>query len=111
MGDKINMNKKLRTSLFLGMIGLILTNQPSLAQESKVWLAEVFGLSCPLCANNIEKQLKRDKDINKVSIDLESGKVIVDYKVSKPNMEGSIQKAIEDSGFTVREVRRWKENQ
>lgn len=102
------MRKKILSGLIV-LIGSLLLSNIAHAQESKVWVAQVLGMSCPLCANNIEKQLKRDKDVDKVSIDLGTGKVKVEFKLDKANVEKSIKKAVEDSGFTVKEVAPWKE--
>lgn len=74
--------------------------------DGKVWLAEVSGMSCPLCANNIEKQLKRDRDVGSVVVDLGAGTVKVVYLQGKPSAEWLIRKAIERAGFTVGNVSR-----
>jgi copper chaperone CopZ len=101
---------KLIPRLVLAMVGIGLLTTSTYAQSSKLWAAEVLGLSCPLCANNIEKQLKRDKDVKEVTINLGTGQVIVHYKSEKPNMQSAIKKAIEDSGFTVRGVIPWDQS-
>jgi copper chaperone CopZ len=70
---------------------------------SKIWVAEVLGMSCPLCANNIEKQLKRDKTVESVEIDLGKGDVKITYSREVAET-GSIKKAIEDAGFSTRKI-------
>lgn len=103
------MSKPLSRVLLIGIVSLLALASIGYAQESKVWVAHVFGMSCPLCANNIEKQIKRDKDVKNVSIDLGTGEIKVEYKLDKTNVEKPIRKAIGNAGFTVKGVTPWKE--
>ncbi|MBL8990711.1 MAG: heavy-metal-associated domain-containing protein [Phycisphaerae bacterium] len=61
----------------------------------------VNGLSCPLCANSIDKQFARMGGVRKVDIDLGEGKVHVFFGEGKrPNLV-TMAKAIDAAGFTV----------
>lgn len=71
---------------------------------SGAWVAEVSGMSCPLCAHNIEKQLKRDPNVSRVTVDLGKGEVTVVYALAPLAAETSIRKAIDRAGFTVGKV-------
>lgn len=61
----------------------------------------VNGLSCPLCATNIEGQLKRLPGVNIVDIDLDQGLVSVSMGGKERPTRAQIARAIEDAGFTV----------
>lgn len=61
----------------------------------------VNGLSCPLCATNVEGQLKRLPGVNIVDIDLDEGLVSVSMSGKERPTRAQIARAIEDAGFTV----------
>lgn len=61
----------------------------------------VFGLSCPLCANNVDKQLMRVEGVTGVKADLKSGLVVVHLDPSNPPTRDDLANAIEESGFTL----------
>jgi copper chaperone CopZ len=102
------MKRELKT-IITTLITLSLTNISTFADEGKIWVAEVLGMSCPLCAKNIERQLKRGGDVVSVSIDLGTGNVIIEYKNKKNDLKVPIKRAIESAGFTVKDVYLWKE--
>jgi copper chaperone CopZ len=78
--------------------------EPPAQERSMIWVAEVRGMSCPLCANNIEKQLKRDKAVESVEIDLGSGVVKIFYSRPMSGVGAAIKKSIEDAGFSTGEI-------
>jgi copper chaperone CopZ len=61
-------------------------------------------MSCPLCATNIDKQLLQVPGVRKVSVDLGSGKVVVDLKERPKPSRAALAKAIRDSGFTMTRI-------
>ena len=61
----------------------------------------VKGMSCPLCANNIDKQLMKVPGVKHVSVDLGSGAVQAKFGPGKPPSERQLAQAIERSGFTL----------
>ncbi len=75
------------------------------AEAPAVWLyAE--GLSCPLCAHNLEAQLKRVPGVARVTIDLSLGRAGVWFAAGREPTSAQLRKAVEDSGFTfIREER------
>jgi copper chaperone CopZ len=82
---------------------------PNPETSSDAWVAVVKGMSCPLCSNNIEKQLSRIKGVDSVKIDLSTGRIIIRFSSPVSKMENVIQKAIKRAGFTVGAVSPWGE--
>ena len=84
---------------------------PSHARVQSVSL-QVDGLACPFCAYGLEKKLKKVEGVEKLTIDLESGRVHLTLKgdvklggEEGPGLVSLTRKAVKDGGFTVREVR------
>ena len=61
---------------------------------------EVRGMSCQGCVKSVEKVLSALDGIRSVTVDLESGKVDVDGTFESMR----VVKAIEDAGFSAREL-------
>jgi copper chaperone CopZ len=61
----------------------------------------VKGMSCPLCANNIDKQLLRVPGVRSVSVDLGTGLVLAELTPSSPPTREQLVGAVERSGFTL----------
>lgn len=105
------MNLLTKIILYLTIsISFSITDSYGDLKEETIWRAEVLGMSCPLCSNNIEKQLRRDRNVSKVVVDLGTGNVTVNYTNKDLNARESIKRAIENAGFTVKEVEPWNES-
>lgn len=61
----------------------------------------VKGMSCPLCASNVEKQLLRVSGVTRVRIDLGSGAVRVALRPGANPSEAELRAAVRASGFTL----------
>lgn len=61
----------------------------------------VKGLSCPLCATNIDLQLKRLPGVDTVNVDFDAGKVFVGFKGDRRPSQRQLADAIADAGFTL----------
>ena len=70
------------------------------------WVAQVSGMSCPLCAKNIEKQVKKIMGVTEVDIDLGTGQVKIFYAAGFSGDKKTLTSAIQDAGFTVVELRK-----
>jgi len=66
----------------------------------------VDGMSCPFCAYGLEKKLKKVKDVESVTIDLNEGEVVVIAKAGATIKEESLRKAVYDAGFTVSSLKK-----
>lgn len=61
----------------------------------------VKGMSCPLCANNIDKQLMRVPGVQRVTVDLGSGEVQARLAPGSRPTRDQLAQAIAQSGFTL----------
>lgn len=59
------------------------------------------GLSCPLCASNIDKTLKELPGVEQAKVDLSTGKVVVYHDPANPPTDEALAKAVDDAGFTL----------
>lgn len=65
----------------------------------------VFGLSCPLCASNLESQFRRIPGITGHRIDLDSGVIHIQVRQGGFVSTPSLRRAVSDAGFTLQEIR------
>jgi copper chaperone CopZ len=63
----------------------------------------VHGMGCPLCANNVDKQLLKISGVRKVDVNLGNGSVKVQYAGAAPT-KAQLVKAVADSGYTLVKV-------
>lgn len=61
----------------------------------------VQGMSCPLCASNIDKQLLDLGGVEKVTVDLGTGQVQARLSRVNPPTREQLTRAIQRSGFTL----------
>lgn len=61
----------------------------------------VRGMGCPLCANNIDRQLLKVNGVQRVQVDLGSGKVFVQFKTTNTPTRDQLGQAIVRSGYTL----------
>jgi copper chaperone CopZ len=61
----------------------------------------VNGMGCPLCANNVDKQLLAVKGVENVRVDLGSGQVLARLSPDHQPSREQLAKAVADSGFTL----------
>lgn len=66
--------------------------------------AVVHGMSCPLCAHNVDKQLSQIPGVTGVSLDMGSGKVHLALDGSGRATRSAVKQAVDESGFTLVEV-------
>ena len=64
----------------------------------------VHGLSCPLCANNLDGQLKNVAGVESASIDLKTGAVTVRLSEGHSVSAGDLAGAVENAGFTLKKI-------
>lgn len=65
----------------------------------------VHGMSCPLCANNVDKQLLTVPGVMSVNVDMGSGEVKVAFAPKARVTKAQLAKAVDSSGFSLVEVR------
>jgi len=76
----------------------------ALAAESSSVLLVVEGLSCPMCASNIDRELAQVPGVTDVSVDLNSGTVTVALARAPRPSAADFEKAVYDSGFTLKRI-------
>lgn len=65
----------------------------------------VHGMSCPLCANNVDKQLLTVPGVQSVNVDMGTGEVKVNLAPEARVTRQQLADAVDKSGFTLTEVR------
>ena len=61
---------------------------------------KVEGMSCAHCVSAVESSVGELQGVSTVKVDLENGKVAVNYDDSKTSL-GEIKETIEDQGYDV----------
>jgi copper chaperone len=64
----------------------------------------VFGMSCPLCANNVDKVLLDVPGVTGVSVDMGTGRADVSLDSKTPPTRRMLEDAVARSGFTLKSV-------
>ena len=82
---------------------LLLSVSNTFAQLTKVEIVAT-GLTCSMCSNAINKQLKTLTDVQKVDIDLNTNTFIVFLKDNNQITPEILKNKVEDAGFFVGEM-------
>jgi Cu+-exporting ATPase len=64
----------------------------------------VHGMSCPLCANNVDKTLAAVPGVTSVLVDMGSGRAAVTLDGTTKVTRGQLAKAVDKSGFTLKSI-------
>ena len=73
---------------------------PALTAETADAVIAVRGLSCPLCAENIQRQFGFDPRVVASQIDLGTGQVYLDFAAGQRVSEEDLAETIDTAGFT-----------
>ncbi len=65
----------------------------------------VHGMSCPLCASNVDKQLLEVPGVTLAAVNMGSGEVTVTFAPKARVTRKQLEAAVYKSGFTLAEVR------
>ena len=65
----------------------------------------VHGMSCPLCASNVDKQLLEVPGVDGALVDMGTGEVKVSFVPEARVTRKQLEDAVYKSGFTLAEVR------
>ncbi len=65
-----------------------------------------YGLACPLCEHNIDKQLLKVSGVKNVDVDLGSGLVKVRFADGTQPSDKELAAAVEAGGFTLNKIER-----
>lgn len=103
--------------LILAGVGGCATSKPTLkASDSAVVSIDgpitsptatlvVHGMSCLLCASNVDKQLLDVPGVSGVNVNMNTGHVAITIDPKQPPTRDMLARAIDRSGFTLAEVR------
>ncbi len=72
--------------------------------SSRELVLTVYGLSCPLCSNNLDGQLRNIAGVEEVSIDLKTGAVTVRLAEGHSVTSGDLARAVKNAGFTLKDI-------
>ena len=72
--------------------------------SSREVVLTVHGLSCPLCSNNLDGQLKRIAGVEKATIDLKTGAVTVQLAEGHSVTSKDLAAAVKNAGFTLKGI-------
>ncbi|MEM9753403.1 MAG: heavy-metal-associated domain-containing protein [Planctomycetota bacterium] len=75
------------------------------AVDGDVAVITAAGMSCPLCAANIDRQLARIDGFEAMQMNLETGELFVTFDGTAKPTDARLTQAIADAGFTVESVR------
>ena len=78
---------------------------PAAVVESPTATLVVHGMSCPLCANNVDKQLLEVPGVSGVHVDMGTGEAKVEFLPKARVTKQQLADAVYKSGFTLAEVR------
>ncbi len=76
------------------------------ADGAEVVVLTVHGLSCPLCAHNLDGQLKKIEGVEDATIDLKTGSVTVRLARANAVSDERLTAAVKDAGFTLKKISR-----
>ena len=65
----------------------------------------VHGMSCPLCASNLDEQIERIDGVTESRIDLDTGDVHVTMDADARVTRAMLADAVRRAGFTLKDVR------
>lgn len=78
---------------------------PEAVLDSRSATLIVHGMSCPLCANNVDKQLLAVPGVSAVNVDMGTGEAKVQMLPAARVTRRQLADAVYKSGFTLAEVR------
>ena len=64
----------------------------------------VHGLSCPLCASNLDTQLLRVEGVTDMWVDLDTGHVNIEIEQGVSVAAADLARAVRNAGFTLHDV-------
>ncbi|HMN96625.1 MAG TPA: heavy metal-associated domain-containing protein [Phycisphaerales bacterium] len=71
------------------------------APEPRTAYFVVNGMGCPLCANNVDRQLRNLPGVERVTINLGTGVVAARLSPENPPSQAQLERAVRASGFTL----------
>ena len=76
----------------------------STLKGKQVAIISVSGMVCDFCARGISKTFLKDKDVEKIDVDLDNGKVLIAFSKSKEIVYAEIEKKILSNGQNMSDL-------
>ncbi|PHS64035.1 MAG: hypothetical protein COB12_08605 [Flavobacterium sp.] len=89
--------------LFL-FVNINMFAQSEALEERSYIKIEIKGMACPYCAYGMEKELKNISGVENVEIELKEGLAFISTPIKQKPSKESLEKIIEDAGFTVGKI-------
>ncbi|MCS6838422.1 MAG: heavy-metal-associated domain-containing protein [Bdellovibrionaceae bacterium] len=98
MQRKIKRKSKIYVTnvVFIIVFLLAISIENGLADEYKV-----KGMICSFCAQGIEKKFKQDPRIQKVTVDLDRKKIILEFQEGQKLTKDEVREKLEQSGYQL----------
>ncbi|MEM9065789.1 MAG: heavy-metal-associated domain-containing protein [Planctomycetota bacterium] len=80
--------------------------EASFVREGGDVLLVIKGMSCPMCASNIDNELAEIPGVKRVAVDLNTGTVRVSLTKGAAPTAAQFERAVYDSGFTLARIER-----
>ncbi|MEF8795235.1 MAG: heavy-metal-associated domain-containing protein [Salinivenus sp.] len=97
---------------FLFLLGIVLLIGVPVAQgqseegtvDAPDAVVHVDGLACPFCAYGLEKKLNDLDGIESMEVQVEESRILVAFQKGQRASEEDLRTAVEDAGFSAREI-------
>ena len=66
---------------------------------------QVYGMTCPFCAFGIEKKLRAVEGVSEVTVELDEGRIQLEFAPSNDAGPGDLEDAVEEAGFELSGLR------
>lgn len=65
----------------------------------------VNGMVCDFCARSIDKLFSKKDEVKDIDVDLDNGKIVIDFNPGQSLQDSVIKKLVIDSGFDVVDIK------
>ena len=65
----------------------------------------VNGMVCDFCARSIDKLFSKKDEVKDIDVDLDNGKIVIDFLPGQRLQDSIIKKLVTDSGFDVVDIK------
>ena len=71
-------------------------------REPQLIKVELLGVVCDFCARALEKTFGKQKEVSKVSVDLDTNTMILTLKNGKDLPDDKLEQLVEDAGYIIK---------
>jgi len=92
--------------LFLSLMLLITTSIMAFAEKAQI---TINGIVCDFCARALEKTFSRQEEVEKITVNLDTGIVIVNFINGRTLDDESLKQTVLDAGYNIETITRIKD--